>query len=71
MIRTNASRVTPICKDWSARFIDAYNIEFQAWINACKENRVDGPTSWDGYVGQVTASTASIARYTDKTEDCA
>ena len=64
MIRTNASRVTPICKDWSERFPEAYNIEFQAWINACKEDRVDGPTAWDGYVGQVTASTASIARDT-------
>ena len=36
MIRTNASRVTPICSDWSQRFVDAYNVEFQEWINATK-----------------------------------
>ena len=64
MIRTNDSRVTPICHDWSERFPEAYNIEFQSWINACKEGRVDGPSAWDGYVGQVTAKAASKARDT-------
>ncbi len=29
-----------------------------------KEGRVDGPTAWDGYVGQVTAKAASKARDT-------
>ena len=62
MIRTNDARVTPICHDWSERFPEAYNIEFQSWINACKEGRVDGPSAWDGYVGQVTAKAASKAR---------
>jgi myo-inositol 2-dehydrogenase/D-chiro-inositol 1-dehydrogenase len=64
MIRTNAARVTPICSDWSQRFVDAYNVEFQEWINACNAGRVDGPTAWDGYVGQVTAKAASKARDT-------
>ena len=64
MIRTNDSRVYPICHDWSERFPEAYNIEFQEWINAVKEGRVDGPTAWDGYLGQVTASAASKARDT-------
>jgi myo-inositol 2-dehydrogenase/D-chiro-inositol 1-dehydrogenase len=61
-IRTNASRITPICKDWSERFVEAYNVEFQEWINATKEGRVDGPTAWDGYVGSITAAAASRAR---------
>lgn len=63
-IRTNASRVTPICKDWSERFPEAYNTEFQEWINSTKEGRVDGPTAWDGYRAQVTAAAASKARDT-------
>lgn len=62
MIRTNDARVTPICHDWSERFPEAYNIEFQQWINATKEGRVDGPTAWDGYMGQITAAAASKAR---------
>ena len=64
MIRANASRVYPICDSWSQRFVDAYNIEFQAWINASLEGRVDGPTAWDGYVCQLTAAAASQARDT-------
>ena len=42
--------------------MDAYNTEIQEWIDATKEGRVDGPTAWDGYVGQVTAKAASKAR---------
>ncbi len=64
MIRTSASRVTPICSDWSQRFVDAYNVEFQEWINATLAGRVDGPNSWDGYIGQLTAKAASQARDT-------
>lgn len=66
MVRAYASRITPICSDWSQRFVDAYNIEFQEWINATKAGRVDGPTAWDGYVGQVTAEAASSARDTGR-----
>jgi len=64
MIRANSSRATPICSHWSQRFVEAYNVEFQEWINACIAGRVDGPTAWDGYVGQVTAKSASKARDT-------
>lgn len=64
MIRTNDSRVYPICHDWSERFPIAYDVEFQEWINATKEGRVDGPTAWDGLLGQITATAASKARDT-------
>lgn len=63
-VTANANKGIAIHKDWSTRFVDAYNTEFQSWINATKEGRVDGPTAWDGYVGQVTAAAASKARDT-------
>lgn len=59
---TDAKRGHAIDSDWSTRFVDAYNVELQEWINATKEGRVDGPDAWDGYVGQVTAKAASKAR---------
>ena len=62
MIRSDAARITPICSSWSERFPEAYNIEFQDWINACQAGRVDGPNAWDGYVAQITAAAASKAR---------
>ncbi len=64
MIRTNASRIYPICSDWSTRFVQAYNTEFQEWINGVKADHITGPSAWDGYAGQVTAAAASKARDT-------
>ena len=65
----NAQRGHAIHSDWSTRFVEAYNVEVQEWINATKEGRVDGPTAWDGYVGQVTAAAASKARDTQTVVD--
>lgn len=61
-VTTGAVKGHAIDKDWSTRFIDAYNVEIQSWINATKEGRVDGPTGWDGYIGQKVATLASKAR---------
>lgn len=61
-ILEGAHRGNDIDSDWSTRFTDAYNIEFQEWIDACKKGCVEGPGAWDGYVGQVTAAAASKAR---------
>lgn len=61
-----AHRGNDIDSDWSTRFVDAYNVEFQEWINACKADCVKGPSAWDGYVGQTTAAAASRARDTQR-----
>ncbi len=65
-ISVNAKAVTgqAMYTDCFQRFADAYNDEIQAWINASKEGRVDGPTAWDGYACQVAAAAASKARET-------
>ncbi|MFV0529455.1 MAG: Gfo/Idh/MocA family protein [Lachnospiraceae bacterium] len=34
---------------WETRFIEAYDIEFQTWVDAVKADRITGPTAWDGY----------------------
>ena len=67
-ISVNAKAVTgqAMYTDCFQRFADAYNDEIQAWINASKEGRVDGPTAWDGYACQVAAAAASKARETQE-----
>lgn len=65
-VTANASKGIAIHSDWSTRFVDAYNTELQSWIDATKKGCVDGPTAWDGYVGQVTAAAASKARDTQE-----
>jgi myo-inositol 2-dehydrogenase/D-chiro-inositol 1-dehydrogenase len=40
-------------EDWRERFIRAYDVEFQEWINAVSAGRSTGPSSWDGYAATV------------------
>lgn len=54
-LRKNAFRGTPLCTDWSVRFIDAYDVELQEWIDNTHQGMVKGPNSWDGYLAAVTA----------------
>jgi myo-inositol 2-dehydrogenase/D-chiro-inositol 1-dehydrogenase len=51
-----------IFSDWSDRFIEAYDIEFQEWVDSVKKGIVTGPTSWDGYVACITADACTKAR---------
>jgi myo-inositol 2-dehydrogenase/D-chiro-inositol 1-dehydrogenase len=40
--------------DWRERFNDAYDVEFQEWINAVEAGEgATGPSSWDGFAAQV------------------
>ena len=40
--------------DWRERFIDAYDTEFQEWINAVAAGEgATGPSAWDGFAAQV------------------
>ena len=61
-VLANSVRGNEVDRDWTTRFVDAYNIELQEWIDSCKAGRVDGPTAWDGYACQVAAAAASKAR---------
>ncbi len=40
-------------EDWRERFIRAYDIELQEWIDAATKGRSTGPSSWDGYAATV------------------
>ncbi|HWM60020.1 MAG TPA: Gfo/Idh/MocA family oxidoreductase [Pseudonocardia sp.] len=39
--------------DWRERFLRAYDVEFQEWINAVAAGSSTGPSSWDGYAAAV------------------
>jgi myo-inositol 2-dehydrogenase/D-chiro-inositol 1-dehydrogenase len=44
--------------DWRERFIRAYDIEFQEWLDAVKAGTTTGPSSWDGYAAQAVCDAA-------------
>jgi len=45
--------------DWRERFIRAYDVELQEWVDAVASGRgATGPSSWDGYAAAVVSDAA-------------
>lgn len=58
LVRTEGQRILPVSDDWKARFVAAYDTEFQEWVDCCKNGTVSGPNAWDGYACAVAATAA-------------
>ena len=54
-MRKDAKLATTILTDWKDRFIDAYDVELQAFINDATAGQLQGPSAWDGYAASVAA----------------
>jgi myo-inositol 2-dehydrogenase/D-chiro-inositol 1-dehydrogenase len=67
-IRKDANRSVALETDWKQRFIDAYDVEIQDWINATKAGKVNGPSAWDGYLAAITADALVRAQGSGKVE---
>jgi myo-inositol 2-dehydrogenase / D-chiro-inositol 1-dehydrogenase len=48
-------------EDWRERFLRAYDIEFQEWLDAVAAGHSTGPSSWDGYAATVVCDAATEA----------
>ena len=60
-VRRAASVSTPVPADWRERFILAYDVEFQEWIDSIAGGGTPvGPSAWDGYAAAVV-SDAGVA----------
>lgn len=55
MIKKNGIKSVEIEQDWKRRFADAYDVEIQEWIDSTLKGKMNGPSSWDGYLAAVTA----------------
>jgi myo-inositol 2-dehydrogenase/D-chiro-inositol 1-dehydrogenase len=44
--------------DWRERFLRAYDVEIQEWVDACAAGECRGPSSWDGYAAAVVSDAA-------------
>lgn len=54
-LRSQAKLSNAILMDWKERFIAAYDVELQAFIDGVRAGRVGGPSAWDGYAAAVAA----------------
>jgi myo-inositol 2-dehydrogenase/D-chiro-inositol 1-dehydrogenase len=60
-VRASGRASEPIPVDWRDRFIGAYDVEFQEWINSIAHGGAPvGPSAWDGYAAAVV-SDAGVA----------
>ncbi|MDU8925595.1 Gfo/Idh/MocA family oxidoreductase [Pasteurellaceae bacterium LIM206] len=58
-----------ILMDWKKRFIDAYDVELQAFIdNATSGCFIQGATAWDGYAAAIAADACVTAQQTGEIE---
>jgi len=64
-LRLNGGIVNRVPTDWRERFIRAYDVEFQEWIDAVRAGGELGPSSWDGYAAAVVSDAALEARRTN------
>lgn len=64
LVRRNAARSVALETDWKRRFIEAYDVEIQDWINSALAGKVNGPTAWDGYLAAVTADALVKSQFT-------
>jgi myo-inositol 2-dehydrogenase/D-chiro-inositol 1-dehydrogenase len=51
-------------EDWRERFVAAYDVELQEWVNEVASGAaVTGPSSWDGYAAQAVCDAGVEALY--------
>jgi myo-inositol 2-dehydrogenase/D-chiro-inositol 1-dehydrogenase len=55
LVTGRGSAGTEVPQDYLVRFADAYDREVQAWVDATRQGRVTGPSTWDGYAASVAA----------------
>ena len=64
VLRRGNSVSVGVPEDWRERFISAYDVEFQEWVNEVTVGaELTGPSSWDGYAAQVVCDAGLEALY--------
>jgi myo-inositol 2-dehydrogenase/D-chiro-inositol 1-dehydrogenase len=61
-VRTSRQLATPVPADWRERFLRAYDVELQEWIDSLAGGGVPvGPSAWDGYAAAVVSDAGVTA----------
>jgi myo-inositol 2-dehydrogenase/D-chiro-inositol 1-dehydrogenase len=45
-------------EDWRERFVRAFDLEFEAWLDAAAKGMATGPSAWDGYAATAVCDAA-------------
>ena len=55
LVRAAGAHSGRVPVDWRERFLRAYDVELQEWIDAVAAGTCTGPSSWDGYAATAVA----------------
>ena len=58
LVKREGSFSGRIPADWRERFIRAFDLEFQEWLDAVTKGSATGPSAWDGYAATVVTDAA-------------
>jgi myo-inositol 2-dehydrogenase/D-chiro-inositol 1-dehydrogenase len=63
-VRRDGLAADRVPADWRERFIRAYDVELQEWVDAVADGGDLGPSSWDGYAAAVVSDAALNSLHT-------
>ena len=58
VLKSAGSLAGAVPADWRERFLRAYDIEIQAWLDAVQAGTTTGPSAWDGLTATLTTDAA-------------
>jgi myo-inositol 2-dehydrogenase / D-chiro-inositol 1-dehydrogenase len=56
-------------ENWKERFVGAFDLELQAWVDAVSTGDTTGPSAWDGYAATVACETGLAALRSGRREE--
>jgi myo-inositol 2-dehydrogenase / D-chiro-inositol 1-dehydrogenase len=56
-------------ENWKERFVGAFDLELQAWVDAVTAGGTTGPSSWDGYAATIACETGLAALRSGRREE--
>jgi myo-inositol 2-dehydrogenase/D-chiro-inositol 1-dehydrogenase len=56
-------------ENWKERFVGAFDLELQAWVDAVSAGATTGPSAWDGYAATIACETGLAALRTGRREE--
>lgn len=60
-VRRAGTVAEPVPADWRERFVRAYDVELQEWVDAVAGDGELGPSSWDGYAATAVSDAGLTA----------
>jgi len=60
-VRRAGAVAEPVPADWRERFVRAYDVELQEWVDAVAGDGELGPSSWDGYAATAVSDAGLTA----------